>query len=226
MEVGSELLKSDTCVYIYTGKGVVTMFTLYVDDLLLLGADAVLLEIFKKLMSRFKMADIENVSHVLGMQITHDPEKDILTVSQEDYTKSMLDRVGMSECKPLSMLGLGPDLSLEQPDVERMDEVGTMRYQVITGLVMYLTQVTHYDIMYATTQLARAMSKPSEARMAAAMYLFRYLAGTTGFSIVYKLEGFNSTALGDANWDNKIENSRPMSSYTIVVSSAPVSLKE
>ena len=139
MEVGSELLKSDTCVYIYTGKGVVTMFTLYVDDLLLLGADAVLLEIFKKLMSRFKMADIENVSHVLGMQITHDPEKDILTVSQEDYTNSMLDRVGMSECKPLSMLGLGPDLSLEQPDVERMDEVGTMRYQVITGLVMYLT---------------------------------------------------------------------------------------
>ena len=65
VEIGFEPLKSDTCVYIYTAKkGVTIIITLYVDDLFLLGGDAVLLEMFKKnLISRFKTADRGNVSH-------------------------------------------------------------------------------------------------------------------------------------------------------------------
>ena len=59
---------------------------------------------------------------------------------------------------------------------------------------MYLGQVTRYDILYAVNQLARAMSKPSKAHMAAAKHLLCYLAGTVDFAITYKQGGFKLIA--------------------------------
>ena len=46
----------------------------------------------------------------------------------------MLERFGMSECKSLSTPGLGPEVSLEQPEGKLLDEVEKKRYQAITGL--------------------------------------------------------------------------------------------
>ena len=66
-------LKSDTCIYIYGKNGIVIILTLYVDDLLLVGADIQVIESIKrKLMERFKMTDMGDVSLVLGMQVTGD----------------------------------------------------------------------------------------------------------------------------------------------------------
>ena len=66
-------LKSDTCIYIYRKNGIVVILTLYVDDLLLVGADIQVIESIKrKLMERFKMTDMGDVSLVLGMQVTGD----------------------------------------------------------------------------------------------------------------------------------------------------------
>ena len=52
-------LKSDTCIYIDRKNGIVIILTLYVDDLLLVGADVQVIESIKrKLMERFKMTDM------------------------------------------------------------------------------------------------------------------------------------------------------------------------
>ena len=51
---------------------------------------------------------------------------------------------------------------------------------------MYLAQACCYEILYTVNQLARAMSKPFKAHMAVAKHLLRYLAASTGFSIIYK----------------------------------------
>ena len=65
-------LKSDTCMYIYRKNGMVIVLTLYVDDPLV-GADIQVVESIKrKLMERFKMTDMGDVSLVLGMQVTGD----------------------------------------------------------------------------------------------------------------------------------------------------------
>ena len=85
---------------------------------------------------------------------------------------------------------------------------------------MYLGQVTRYD---AVNQLARAMSKPSKAHMAAAKHLLRYLAGTVDFAITYKQGGFKLTAFSDANWGNNPDSGKSMSSYVVVLANAPVS---
>lgn len=64
------------------------------------GGDELLEALEKKLISRFK-ANEGSVSLVLGMQVTRDHENGPLTISREDYTKSVLESFGMSEYKPL-----------------------------------------------------------------------------------------------------------------------------
>ena len=68
-------------------------------------------------------------------------------------------------------------LTLDQPEENSLNKEGKRRFQAITGSVMYLGQVTRYDIGYAVNQLARVVSKPSKPHMAAVKYLIRYLAG-------------------------------------------------
>ena len=108
ISIGFVLLKSETCIYIYNHDRVIIILTRYVDDLLAIGGDIQLIEKIKsKLMEKFKMTDVGDVSLVLGMQITRDREKKTLTITQEEYTKSILERFGMANSKPVGTPGFG-----------------------------------------------------------------------------------------------------------------------
>ena len=100
------------------------------------------------------MTDIGDVSLVLGMQITRDREKKSLTISQEEYTKSILERFGMANCKLVGTPGFGSELSTKQPEETLLSKEETQRYQAITGSVMYLAQILMYDIMYSCVRLS------------------------------------------------------------------------
>ena len=68
------------------------------DDLLVIGGDIQLIGKFKrKLIDQFKMTGMGDVSLVLGMQVTRDRQGETLTISQENYTKSILERLGMAD---------------------------------------------------------------------------------------------------------------------------------
>ena len=146
-----------------------------------------------------------------------------MTISQENYTKSSLERFGMADCKPSSTPGVGSEISTKQPEGTLLDKEETQRYQAITGSVMYLSQIKRYDIMYSSGQLARAMSKPPKVHMGAAKHLLRYLGGTTNFTIVYNHGGFKLTAFSDSNWGNNPDNGISTSCYIMMLSRAPVS---
>ena len=225
VEIGFVPLKSDSCIYIYNHNNTVVIITLYVDDLLVIGSNARVIETIKKLKDKFQMSDLGDVTLVLGMQVTRDRKKGTLTISQEDYTKSILARFGMENSKPSSIPGTGSELSTEKPAETLLNAEQTQRYQAITGSVMYLAQITRYDVMYAVCQLARAISKPSKSHMGAAKQLLRYLAGTTDFSIVYKRGGFKLSAFSDANWVNNPDNGKSTSAYLVMLSKAPISFK-
>ena len=209
IEIGFVPLKSDSCVYFYNHNNTVVIITLYVDDLLVIGSNVRVIETMKKKpKDNFQMSEPGDVSPVLGMQVTRERKKGTLTISQEDYTKSILARFGMENCKPSSIPGTGTELSTEQSAETLLNTENTQRYQATTASVMYLAQITRYDVIYDVCQLARAMSKPSKAHIGAAKQLLRYLAGTTDFSIVYKSGGFKLSASSDANWGKNPDNQR------------------
>ena len=93
----------------------------------------------EKLMRMFKMTDMGDVSLALSMQVTRDRERGMLPITQENYTKSILDRFGMGSCNPLSTPVFGLELSVEQPEETLLNAEDKQRYQTIGRSVMYLT---------------------------------------------------------------------------------------
>ena len=133
------------------------------------------------------MTDKGEASLVIGMGVTHDREKGTVAITQDNYTKSILEWYGMmGNCNPAYTPGVGNELSLDQPEETLLNKEDKQRFQAITDSMMYLGQVTRYDILFSINQLARAMSKPSKAHMAATKHLLCYQAGTTDFAITYK----------------------------------------
>ena len=69
---------------------------LYFDDLLPAGNNAEAMAIVKsQLKQRFAMTDMGDASLVLGIQIKRDRELGTLTISQEAYSKSILERLSL-----------------------------------------------------------------------------------------------------------------------------------
>ena len=132
------------------------------------------------------MTNLGNVSKVLGTNVTRDRENGTITIDQEDYTEDILERYGITNCNVAFTPSVGPEISFDQSADRLLDEQGKQRYQSIAGVLIYLAQVSRYDILYAVNRLARAMSKPSKAHMGAAKHVFRYLAGSVNFPITYK----------------------------------------
>ena len=149
-------------------------------------------------------------------------KKGTVTITQDNYTKSLLERCGMGNCNLRYTPGVGSDLFLNQPEEKLLNKEDTQRFQAITDSVMYLGLVLRYDTSYSVNQLTRALPKSSQSYMAATKHLRRYLAGTTDFTVRYKQGGFNLTTFSDANWGNNLDNGNSRSPYLVFLASAPI----
>lgn len=95
-KLGFHRLELDHGVFVSEDKK--QFIAIYVDDLLLFGADIPRLELIQKELSdRFKMTDLGNVSHYLGMEVDVDVGKTI-TLRQTTYLKKVLEQFGMLDC--------------------------------------------------------------------------------------------------------------------------------
>ena len=105
----------------------------------------------------------------------------------------------MEGSNPTYTLGIGPELSLNQPEEKKLlNEEGKRHCDHWSR--MYLAQVTRYDTLYAVNQLARVVSNPAKYHMEAAKDLLRYLAGgPTDLSITCKQGGFRLVSFSDVN---------------------------
>ena len=79
----------------------------------------------------------------------------------------------MSERNPVYTPGMGQKLSVTQPDGNLSDSEGIKLYQVIVGSVTYLGTCSRVDIIYAVSQLTRALRKPTKIHMTAAKHLLQ-----------------------------------------------------
>ena len=122
--IGFRPLESDPCIHIYEDEVGFVIMTLYFDDLLLLGANKLLLNnLEKQLMDRFELTDMGYVSRVLGMNVARDRENGTITINQRYYraTEDVVERFGMKGCNPAYTPGVEPELSLNQPEEKLLD---------------------------------------------------------------------------------------------------------
>ena len=136
--IGFRPLKSNYRVYVYKDETGFEILTLCIDDILFLSASKSLLNKLKKrLRDRFEMSNMCEVSRILGMDVTRDREKGPIAISQRYYTEDVVQRYGIEGCNRADTSGIGPELSLNQPEETLLNEEKKRRYQGITGAVMY-----------------------------------------------------------------------------------------
>jgi hypothetical protein len=95
--------KSDTSLFIYHHGTDTALLLLYVDDIVLTASTTSLLkQIIGALQCEFAMTDMGPLHHFLGISVTRSASG--LFLSQRQYSQDILERAGMSECKPCSTL--------------------------------------------------------------------------------------------------------------------------
>ncbi|KAH0607013.1 uncharacterized protein H6S33_003001 [Morchella sextelata] len=115
--------KFDPCIFIHKNHHL--YISVYVDDIMIFGPDSPFRkEIRQLLKADFECTDLGNSKFILGIEIT--VTNNGITLSQCAYINKILDKFGMSNCKPVGT-PLEPNLNLHKGDVTGTMGVETMK---------------------------------------------------------------------------------------------------
>ncbi|GJX69405.1 retrotransposon protein, putative, ty1-copia subclass [Tanacetum coccineum] len=88
------------CVYLKTSGSYVAILILYVDDILLMGNNILVLQDVKSYLGRsFAMKDLGKAAYILGIKIYRDRSKRLIGLNQSAYIKKILKRFYMENSK-------------------------------------------------------------------------------------------------------------------------------
>jgi hypothetical protein len=133
--IGFVEAKSDTSLFIYQRGDDTVYLLLYVDDIVLTASTADLLHrTIVALQREFAMKDLGPLHHFLGITAERRPQG--LFLHQRQYVIDILERAGMSDCKPCS--------TPVDTQAKLSDDVGppvadATSYRSLTGALQYLT---------------------------------------------------------------------------------------
>lgn len=99
LTLGFAEAKSDTSFFVLRSGTDTVYLLLYVNDIVLTASSTRLLQwTISALQSEFSMKDLGTLHHFLGVSVTRQPFG--LLLSQRQYCLDILDRAGMTDCKP------------------------------------------------------------------------------------------------------------------------------
>ncbi|GJX61574.1 ribonuclease H-like domain-containing protein [Tanacetum coccineum] len=156
-ETFSPVVKPTT---IRTGSQVAYLL-IYVDDIILTASYPVLLQqIVDSLHKEFDMTDLGALNYFLGISAVRHPTG--LFLSQNKYTRQLLERAHMVNCNP-SRTPINTDSKLGLDDVRVQDPT---LYRSLVGGLQYLI-FTRTDLSYAVQQVCLYMHDPREQHFTA-----------------------------------------------------------
>jgi hypothetical protein len=109
------------------------------------------------------------------------------------------------------------------PNKLPVDEKLRTKYQQVIGSLLYLMLGTRPDIAFAVTKMAQFAANPSEEHLTKALYICKYLAGMTDYSLQYGLKQEGLYAYADADWASDLESRRSTTGYLVLLSGTAIS---
>lgn len=218
---------SDQSVFISADKQ--SFLAIYVDDLLLFGANKSQINIFKKeLSSCFRMINLRDVSHYFGMEIHRDRKKDTLMLLQTAYLKVVLERFGMAECNssttPIDN-GLPNTIMPSSSDYQAPSET-VLWYSSAVGSLMYAMTMTPPDTAFALSIVSRYCKNPDLTHVTAVTRILRYIKGTLCNGIIFCGDSdadLDLTGFTDANYGSAKEDRKSTSGWLFCLGGGPIS---
>jgi len=181
LSIGFVEAKSDTSLFIYQRGSDTAYLLLYVDDIVLTASSTDFLRrIISALQWEFAMKDLGELHHFLGMHVQR--RGDGLLLSQRQYMLDILDRAGMTECKPCST---PVDTNSKVAAAKGAPMFDATDFRSLAGALQYLT-FTRPDIAYAVQQICLHMHDPREPHLAALKRILRYVRGTLHLGLLLR----------------------------------------
>lgn len=193
---------------------------IYVDDLLIIGDDADLIQQTKEYLQYvFKIKDLGELKFFLGIEFAR--SKEGILMHQRKYVLELISAMGLSGSKPAKVplkvnkklttlefdtqFGVGDDRVLDDPG----------EYQRLIGKLFYLT-MTRTDIAFAVQCLSQFMHCPKMSHMEAAIRVVKYVKQSPGLGILLSAKASSQlTPLCDADWGSCPNTRRSISGYLI-----------
>ncbi|TMC14556.1 MAG: DDE-type integrase/transposase/recombinase, partial [Chloroflexi bacterium] len=220
LSLGFKQSVCDPCIYINNKTGII--IAIWVDDLIVLGKDLDSINKIKaELRNEFEMKDLGELKYFLGMQVTRDRVQRRLHLSQEGYTREILNRFGMQDSKPVSTpIATGTAL---QKSISTDCLVDQKDYQRMVGSQMYSMLCTRPDTAYAVSQISQHNATPNTTHSSTAKRAFRYLNATSSMGITYSgSEGLKLKAYSDADFAAS-EGRKSTMAYVFILGNGAVS---
>jgi hypothetical protein len=218
---------ADPCIYTWSNNGIFLLLSVHVDDQLIACNSRAALDEFKaKLNKRFECSDGGPVAYFLGFNVFRNRSERKLYISQEHYIEAVLERFGMTDCRPVKTPLPSGFKSTPVTD-EEFTQARHEEYPALVGSIMYAATITRPDIALAAGLLARAASKWSKSHVHAARHLLRYLRGTSDLCLTFDATSGKRIVLGyaDADWGGCLDTRRSTTGYLFKTFGGPVAWK-
>jgi len=222
-QLGFTQCDMDHSIFIHKGPDQeLCIIALYVDDLMVLSNDVNLLNQKKdELKSTFKMKDLGPIHWFLGLEITRDRSRHLISVSQTRYVSDVIEHFGFTNARPIST-PIAVNFRLPRLD---SPEVNVRDYQSRIGSIMYAMLGTRPDIAYVVGMLSQYLAHPGMDHLNAINRVLKYLNSTKDYKLIY--DGNSSegdfSVYCDSDWAGDSRDHRSISGYVFKIAGAAVS---
>uniref|UniRef100_A0A1Y1MVU2 Reverse transcriptase Ty1/copia-type domain-containing protein n=2 Tax=Photinus pyralis TaxID=7054 RepID=A0A1Y1MVU2_PHOPY len=180
----------------------------YVDDFLVSGIEEEVLK-FKEIIGKIiKLKDLGPVRSFISIQFDR-PSKNVITINQSQYIKSILNEYNMSESKGISCpLQVGAHF-----EVKGEGEIFDRElYQKAIGSLLYNSTCTRPDIANAVCKLSQCNQRSTVRNWRGVQNVLKYLKKTIGYRLTYKKNGVFS-CYSDSDWASDKNDAKSITGY-------------
>jgi hypothetical protein len=152
VQLGFHVSKANTSLFMYRHTKVQMYLLIYVDDIIIASStDAAVEALLNDLRSEFALKDLGLLNYFLGIEVK--PSSDEIVLTQEKYTRDILRRVGMQDCKAMRT-PLPTDKKLSPSDGDPLTSDDVTNYRSVVGALQYLT-LTRPDISFSINKVCQ-----------------------------------------------------------------------
>ncbi|GJQ75229.1 hypothetical protein Trydic_g9829 [Trypoxylus dichotomus] len=170
--------------------------------------------------NEFELKHLGKAQYCLDIEFNIKNEK--ISLLQKGYIQDVLERFGMTDCKPVST-SLNPNDRLMKSIREPTEEQSKQPYRELVGALTYLSLCTRLDISFEVSYLAQFNDCHRNEHWSAAARVLRYLKGTMNLGIVYKTNKLDLRSYVDVDWGNSATDRRSYTGYYFILSGAAIS---
>ena len=218
----------DSCAFInsnsYSSK---VYLLLYADDMLLAGKSKIDTKKVKiALKEEFDMKKLGESKRILGIDITRERTKRILTIDQSNYCYKVLKMFIMLDAKQQVVIPLSQHFKLSATNCPNPEDPNHVKYmanipysQVIES-IMYLMIPTRPDLSYSSSLISRYMANPRKRHWKTAKWVLRYLKRSMNAKLIYNIclkELFEFYGFVDSDYAGDLNKRRSLTRYCFLI---------